>query len=488
MSSLSRRELLENSMFAMAAAAAGGFVRPQSVVANMKANANSVLRVAVLGVNSRGKTHMGAYLKHPDCEIVAIVDPDEKVGMKNGVEYVEKKQGKRPAWYADMREVLDDPNIDIISVATPNHWHALATIWGVQAGKDVYVEKPVSHNVSEGRRAVQASRKYNKIVQCGTQSRSFKSQQDAIAYIHNGKIGEVKLARGLCYKPRKSIGQVARYEHPKHIDLNQWYGPAPVLPLTRSRFHYDWHWQWNCGNGDICNQGIHQMDIARWGLQVDTIGNSVSSYGQRFGYEDAGETANTQVSIHDFDDDKRIIFETRGLPTPELKGAKIGVIFEGSEGYLVSTSKYGALSAFDLEGKPLETFKGGDTYDHFANFIEAVQTRDQGHLNGDILEGHLSSALCHLGNISYRLGAASSEAEMKSMYSKDKAANDALTRTLAHLKENGVDLKETRFTQGPKLTLDAKKEVFHGQFADAANAMTTREYRKPFVVPAEADL
>jgi len=485
MSQQNRREFLERSMFAAAAAAAAGSVPATRVFADdASKSANERLRIAVLGVNGRGRSHLGGLGPREDCEIAAIVDPDEAVGHKKGVEPVEKKTGKRPAFYQDLRHVLDDPSIDIITIATPNHWHSLAAIWAVQAGKDVYVEKPVSHNVSEGRRVVQAARKYDKIVQTGTQCRSMQGTIDAIDYVNSGKIGEVKVARGLCYKRRKSIGPVSNYDVPSSVDYSLWLGPAPEAPLNRQRFHYDWHWQFAYGNGDLGNQGIHQMDIARWGLGVDGVGDAVVSYGGRLGYEDAGNTANTQVSVHSYGD-KRVVFEVRGLETEKYKGAGVGVIFHGSEGYVVLTS-YTAGAAFDPDGNMVAQFNGGG--DHYANFVKAVRSRNVEDLTADIEQGHLSSALCHLGNVSYRLGGSVSVTEAQARLDGDAETAETFARVTAHLADNNVDLNTAHLQFGAQLTLDGAKETFTGSLAEQANPMLSREYREPFVVPSEANV
>jgi len=313
--SYTRRRFLEDSMLATAAALAAGPV--SSVLADDKSQAvkspNERLRVAVIGVRGRGGSHINAYAGGSQTEITYVCDADTNVGNSRA-DAIAKKQSFRPKVVTDMRQVFDDPNVDIVTTATPNHWHALCAIWAMQAGKDVYLEKPVSHNVSEGRRIVEAARKYNRICQTGTQSRSNPGMQEAIQYILDGNLGEVKVARGLCYKRRKSIGARGQYSIPDGVDYDLWSGPAPILPLTRPQLHYDWHWQWAYGNGDLGNQGIHQMDIGRWGLQVNDIGQGVLSYGGRYGYEDAGDTANTQDCVHDYGD-KNIIIEVRDLET-----------------------------------------------------------------------------------------------------------------------------------------------------------------------------
>jgi predicted dehydrogenase len=483
MSHLSRRQFLENSMLATAAAALAG--RSKLSFAD-EGDPGEKLRVAVIGVNGRGGSHIAEFGARKDCEIAAIVDADEVIGNRKADD-IEKRFGKRPTVYLDMRKCFDDKSIHIASIATPNHWHALSTIWAVQAGKDVYVEKPVSHNVTEGRRAVEAARKYNKIVQTGTQSRSNPGMREAIKFMHDGGIGEVKLARGLCYKPRGSIGPRGNYDIPASVDYDLWSGPAQKQTLTRPKLNYDWHWQWEYGNGDLGNQGIHQMDIARWGLNEMNLGESVLSYGGRFGYEDAGETANTQICIHEFKGDKRLVFEVRGLKTDALMDAKVGVIFYGTDGYLVMPSYNGGM-VFDKNGtKTDKVFNGGGDSHHFANFVKAVRSRKHEDLNADILEGHLSSALCHVGNISYRLGAPSTAQQIAASLASDKEALETLDRFQQHLLENKVSPDATKITLGQKLTL-AGTEEFSGNHAAEANKYLTREYRAPYIVPKTEDL
>lgn len=483
MSKRSRRHFLQDSMLATAAAVAANSA-PNLFADDEPAQSkspNDRLKVCVMGVNGRGGSHIGAFAGRKDTVITHICDVDREIGGKRTIE-IGKRQDIVPNWEPDIRRVLDDKTVDIISIATPNHWHSLAAIWAMQAGKDVYVEKPVSHNVSEGRRAVQIARKHNKICQTGTQCRSNPGMKAAVDFIKAGKIGELKVARGLCYKRRPSIGERGVYDVPAGVDYDLWCGPAPKGPLTRPKFHYDWHWQWDFGNGDLGNQGIHQMDIARWGLGVDELSKSVFSYGGRLGYEDAGETANTQVIVHDYGD-KSLVFEVRGLPTPNYKGAGVGVIFEGTEGYVVMSS-YDSGTAFDLNGKEIQSFKGDA--DHFANFLSAVRSRKHTDLNADILEGHLSSALCHLGNVSYRLGTKVAATDAWNVIEKSKStdnAKDTFERTMAHLKDNKLDAADIQLQVGPILAFDPKTEQFTGEQKETANPMLTRQYRAPYIVP-----
>lgn len=482
-----RREFLENSMLAAAAAATSGSVVTRLSAADQSSSPNERLRVAVLGLNGRGTSHLEAFTGRKDTEVVAVCDPDSEGPAKKGIAYVEQRSGKKPAYYQDLRKLFEDKSIDIVSIATPNHWHALAAIWAIQNGKDVYVEKPVSHNVSEGRRIVDAARKHGKIVQTGTQSRSSVGTRELMSFLHSGGIGEVKLARGLCYKRRPSIGPRGTYEVPSSVDYNVWCGPAPMHALTRPKFHYDWHWQWDYGNGDLGNQGIHQMDLARWGLGVNDVGQGVVSYGGRLGYEDAGETANTQVSLHDYGN-KTLVFEVRGLETAPFKDASVGVIFEGTQGYAVM-AKYEGGAVFDLGGNMVKTFNQGG--DHFGNFVSAVRSRKIEDLNADILQGHLSSALCHLGNVSYQLGESVSVAEAQHRLENVKPKGEALEtfeRVKHHLADNHVDLQSAKIQFGAALTVDGKGESFTGGMSERANPLLSREYRKGFEVPASAQL
>ena len=295
--------------------------------------ANSDIRVAVVGFNSRGKNHISEFRKLPGVRLVALCDADTAVlgGEADKLE----KDGKPIGRFTDIRKMLEDKNIDAISIATPNHWHALGAIWGVQAGKDVYLEKPVSHNVWEGRQIVEAARKYKKIVQTGTQVRSNPGVQEAMQFIHDGKLGEVKVARGLCYKRRPSIGKVGGPQQPPEtVDYDLWCGLAPKEPLMREKLHYDWHWVWPTGNGDLGNQGIHQMDMARWALRQDALSPAVFSIGGRLGYEDDGTTPNTQMVFHDYPG-APLIFEVQGLPASSsekqmgnYRGASVGLVVE----------------------------------------------------------------------------------------------------------------------------------------------------------------
>ncbi len=494
MGSFNRREFLQQSAVisaAMGGLSAADFVRA-APAESRTVGPNDTLRVAVVGVKGRGMSHVGGFNGVNGCEIVTVCDVDEAV-IGPAMKAIEGKRKKAPDYVKDIRKVLEDKSIDIISIATPNHWHALMAIWALEAGKQVYVEKPVSHNVREGRAIVNAARKHKRICQTGTQSRSTSGMRQSMEYIHSGKIGKVDLAYGTCFKSRKSIGKVnGEQPIPATLDYDLWCGPAPKLPLMRSKLHYDWHWVWAYGNGDLGNQGIHEMDKARWGLGKMELPKSVMSIGGRFGYVDDGETANTQLCFFDYGDSE-LIFEVRGLPAnspypgkiiEDKKGANfVGNIFYGDKGIVVCPS-YASGIVLDKDLNVVTKFGGGGDDGHFTNFVKAVRANDQKLLNADILEGHLSSALCHLGNISYRLGAEKPMSEVAKV-SDRKADQEAINRMVEHLKSNDVDPAKAIGRVGPLLEIDPKTERFLGN-NEKANAMLTREYRNGFEVKDDA--
>ena len=483
MSVFHRREFLaRTALLASASALAAAPARAAEEAKPAKrASANDRLRVAVVGVHGRGMSHVGAYLGKNNCEIVAVCDCDEGV-IKNAMGTIQKGQGEAPRYVQDFRKLLDDKSIDVISIATPNHWHALMAVWAMRAGKHVYCEKPATHNVREGALMLQAARKYDRVCQVGTQSRSNAGMRDAVAYLHGGGVGKVSLAYGNCYKPRKSIGKVtAPTTPPATMDYDLWCGPAPKTAVERKSLHYDWHWIWNYGNGDFGNQGVHEADKARWGLNVAGLPKSVVTVGGRFGYVDDGETPNTELALYDFGNGQNMVFEVRGLDTKDYKGTKVGNIWFGDKGYVVCPS-YSSGVAYDNDGNKVKEFKGGGDQAHFDNFVKAARSGKPADLNCDIAEGHLSAALCHLANVSYRLGKETPMDAPIDAFTDCKEAGEALARMKAHLTDNKVDLAKAVGRVGPKLLIDAKTEQFTGGADDLAkaNAMLFREYRKGF--------
>jgi predicted dehydrogenase len=486
MNKFTRRQFLKSSLIS----AASLNVLPAFAAENQSASpgarpvgANGDIRYAVVGFNDRGKSHLSGMAELEGTRLVALCDVDSKV-LAREMQKCEQK-GQKVEGYSDIRKLLENKDIDVVTFATPNHWHALGSIWAIQAGKDVYVEKPVCHNVWEGRKIVEAARKYNKIVQTGTQSRSSHAIAEGIAWVREGNIGKILRARGLCYKRRASIGKVDGPQPiPPEINYDLWCGPAPKEPLMRKRLHYDWHWVWPTGNGDLGNQGIHEMDVARWCLGVNQLSSRVLSIGGRLGYEDDGNTPNTLIVYHDYKP-APLVYEVRGLPASDvsqnmdkLHGASIGIIVE-CEGGMMVIPDYKSARVLDKDGKEIKKFEGASS--HFANFVKAVRSRKYSDLHADILEGHLSSSLCHTANISYRLGKNQSPEQLRDAVKDNKDLSEMLGRMEEHLAANKVDLKKTPTKLGVALTMDPRAEKFLNN--SDANQYLTREYRAPFVVP-----
>ena len=485
--SLTRRSFLQKSALTVAATGLSARARAASE------GANGDIRIAIIGFNGRGQSHISGYGALKGVRIAALCDVDTKV-LDKGKDQLAKK-GVEVQTYQDIRKLLENKDIDAVSIATPNHWHSLASIWAMQAGKDVYVEKPVSHNVWEGRQLVNAAAKYNKIVQMGVQSRSGYGLHMAEEWCKAGNLGKLVYARGLCYKRRPSIGKVeAPTEIPENIDYDLWCGPAEKAPLHRARLHYDWHWVWNTGNGDLGNQGIHQMDMARRFTGETALAPKVFSVGGRLGYIDDGETPNSLFIVQEYEK-APLIFEVRGLPESKdakgmdkYRGTSVGVIVQ-YEGGSILCPDYANAVAVDKDGKEMKSFKKdpeaeveGWTQDHFANFLAAVRSRKEDDLHGKIIDGHISSALCHTGNISYRLGKKAKAEEIREDIKSNKEATDSLERLVTHLTANQVDVNMDQLTLGAHLKMDPKTEKFIGNAE--ADKMLTREYRPGFVVPA----
>ena len=464
--------------------------------------ANDDIRVGVIGANGRGKSHIDAWQKLNGVRCAAICDIDPKV-LDARVTKSADVQGFAVQGYNDMREMFEKGDIDAMSSATPNHWHTLSGVWAMQAGKDCYVEKPISHNVWEGRQLVKLSRKLDKICQGGTQSRASGSIKAAVKYVQDGKLGKIKYVKGMCYKPRQSIGDPGPQggELPAGVDYDIWSGPADMeTPLRRKRFHYDWHWFYEYGNGDMGNQGIHQMDVGRWFIGEDKIAPRTFSIGGRLGYEDSATTPNTQIVYHDYDS-APLIFETRGLPKakefqennwgknmnkpeefPEMSGISVVVVCEGGN---VFCDAGGRVSITDADGKKMDSPEKMETTDIFANFIDAVRTRKREEQYAECEETHISSALCHTGLISHRLGKLMSNDQILEQIKSDPTLTNRYLAMADHLKLNKVDISKETVTMGPmiKFNPDTEWAEGNGELDAAANKLCTREYRAPYTVP-----
>jgi predicted dehydrogenase len=373
--------------------------------------ANDRIRIGIVGLGGRGSSHLGSYSKITDCQITGLCDVNQ-AARERAQASLKKAGGIKAKEYNDMREMFADKEVDAVSIATPNHWHALATIWACEAGKDVYCEKPASHNIHEGWRMVEVARKTSRMVQIGSQGRSAPHKIKAMQFLKDGGIGKVYLAKGLCFKRRKSIGKTPAEPVPAGIDWSLFLGPAPMRPFTKNRFAYNWHWFWDTGNGDIANQGVHEMDICRWGLGDPTYPKSVVSTGGKYIYDDDQETPNTQLATLDYGD-REIVFEVRGLLTgPEagqpVKGnGAVGNLFLGAEGWMwVDGAGFQVYKGESSEKTMDEKAERGPdgTAKHMENFLAACRSRNHKELNAEVELGAMSAATCHFANISYRTG------------------------------------------------------------------------------------
>ncbi|MBI4661903.1 MAG: Gfo/Idh/MocA family oxidoreductase [Verrucomicrobia bacterium] len=460
--------------------------------------ANDDIRLAVVGVGSsvkiggKGKADIRDFRKVPGVRVVALCDVD-RAHLDPEVEQF-KKRNETVEPYVDVRKLLENKNIDAVSITTPNHWHALVSIWACQAGKDVFVQKPASHNIFEGRKMVEAARTHRRIVQCTSGSRSNAGIRQALEYARQDGLGRILHVHGVNYKPRTSIGRVNGPQPiPKTIDYDLWSGPAPVVPLKREYLHYDWHWDWLYGNGDLGNMGIHYLDGCRMAVGLDRLPRHAISIGGRFGYADDGQTPNTQLVFLDYE--PPVIFEVRGLPKDKsflrnpwdknakatmdfYRGIQIGVVVHCENGYVANDK------AFDRDGKLIREFQKGEANLN-ANFIQAMRSRRVSDLQADILQGHLSASLIHMANISHRIGKATPGTEIRERISGHKELLNAFQRFQEHLSANGIDLEKTLIQLGPMLTMDSDTERFVGEFSREANELVSRPYRAPFVVPAK---
>jgi predicted dehydrogenase len=418
MKHINRRTFLKKTT----AASAGAVVSlPVAKSAFATKSPNDTVNVAVIGIRSRGKDHYEALAKIPNVKIALLCDIDQRL-LPEAVADVEKLTGYKPETETEYRKVLDNFGIDAVSIATPNHWHALQTIWACQAGKDVYVEKPVSHTVAEGRKMVEAARKYNRVVQTGTQSRSNIVTNKAMQFIRDDGLGQVYMAKGLCFKPRGSIGHVKNSEIPDGVNWDAFLGPAPYRPFNKNRFHYKWHWFWDTGKTDLGNQGIHQADIARWALHKMTHPVRISGFGNYVVWDSDQEAPNIQHLLFEYADGSVLQFEVRGLASNTEAGIRVGNLIFGAKGWMsVANEDSGknqvhfgdvkirpdGYSDYNEEIGPAFVNDSTDRRDgnhrHFDNFIECVRSGQWQNLTADILEGHLSTSLCHLGNIACRL-------------------------------------------------------------------------------------
>lgn len=444
------------------------------------------IRLAVAGLRSKGWAHVGHLLTLPGVRLAALCDVDREILADRRSEL--ERRDVRVQAFEDFRKLIEMRDLDGVIIATPNHQHTLQTIWACEAGLDVYVEKPVSHNLHESRAIARAAARTGRIVQAGTQGRSNEGLVPAMAYIHAGGLGKLKLARGFCYRERTSIGKTSGPQPvPEQINYDLWCGPAPKDPLRRGRLHYDWHWFWSTGNGEIGNQGVHELDMCRWAIGAHGLPARVFSFGGRFGYEDDAETPNTQVAWLDYQP-VPILFEVRGLPRAAgqeamdaYRSLRVGVMIEGEHGYFAGGQGGGRV--FDWNHQLVRHFPGDGGREHLPNFLSTMRTRKPAHLTAPVAECATSSGLCHLANIAYRTGRLQRAAEIRERLPTQGAAAEALDRVRTHLAENRVDFDRTPLRAGGWLEWDNRDYRFiGGPRHEEANGLVTRAYRAGFEV------
>jgi predicted dehydrogenase len=498
MKQISRRQFLKTPIVAGAGLAASRFTFAAS--ASRTIGANEAVRVAVIGmggtetvggVGGRGHQLIASLLQVPGVRIAALCDVDESFLRREAQPL--KERGIDVATHTDLRRVFDDKSIDAVVIATPNHWHGLATVWACQAGKDVYVEKPFSYDIWEGRQMVAAARMHGRMVQTGTQNRSSPLLRRAFDELRTGALGRIRFGHAIMYRGRDGIGRVdAPPPIPPSLDYDLWCGPAPKVPLRRKQLHYEWHWFWDTGNGEIGNNGVHMMDICRWALGTNQPPPRAMSIGGRYAVDDAAETPNTQIALFDYQPapmicEVRNVRSTAGGPTiGAFRNRTRGIVIDCENGYFAGDSAGGAyFDRQDRKIKDLENDRSSGRLEvsHLANFVAAMRSRRSSDLACEASEGHGSAACAHLANVSHRLGKQEKPGAILERTKAQPELARAFERFREHLRENGVNLDATPPVLGPWVTFDAKQERFVGDFADAANQLSRREYRRPFVMP-----
>ena len=485
-----RRTFMKTSL-----AAAGGAVLASGAWSRIR-GANDDIRIGVVGVRKKGKEHIQDFRKLSGVRVVAICDADTQWVDAEVAKF--KERDIKVDIYVDYRKMLEDKNIDAVVLCVPDHWHALMTIWACQSGKDVYCEKPASHNIWEGRKMVEAARKYKRIVQIGSQDRSDIGLLPLAEHIIQGGLGKVQRVHGITYNARLSIGKVSGPQPiPATCDYSLFQGPAPLTPLMRENLHYDWHWCWPTGTGEMGNLGGHVLDDCRWTTGVTKMSPRVVSLGGRFGYDDDGQTPNTIISLFDYDDFP-IIYEIRALPRSKsekvevyqgitsrgmdrYRGINFGMIIQCEHGYF--SGGRGGGWTYDNDGKKIKQFAGDGGCGHMTNFLETMRSRKVGDLKADVEQGHVTASMIHAADISYRLGQREPVEQARKAVEGNDLLAESLDRLLMHLHANEIDLNRNPLAVGPMLTFDTESETFTGEASHYANMFLSRNYRPPFVVP-----
>lgn len=450
------------------------------------AGANETIRVGVAGVNGQGWVHVGAFHASENVRVVAICDPDRSLLERRRDEFSREKQ--KLETFTDIRAMLDRSDIDVVVVATPDHWHALAGVWAMQAGKDVYIEKPLTYCIWEGRQLVAAAHKYQRIAQTGSQHRSCPATRKIRDYVQAGRLGEVQWAYALVFNRRESIGKAAGpLTIPEEVDYDLYAGPATDAAPHRRQLHYDWHWQWPTGTGEIGNWGTHIIDDALNITGISDAPHATLAIGGRFGYDDDGETPNTLLAA--FETGRfPLVAQFRALPMQSgrqamdhYRGIRIGTVIQCADGYYAGGRGGGWI--FDNDGRRVEQIKGDGGSAHVQNFLDAVRSRKPEDLNAPMQVGHVAALYCHLANMSYRLGVAVPAALGRKAMQSSPLASPQFDEMVAHLVANDVDTSAPGLILGDVIRMDPNTDTCFGPSAARASALVKRRYRTPFVVP-----
>lgn len=484
MNSLSRRMFLKTSALAAGAASLARSTRAAPE------GANDAIRIAIIGLGTKGRAHLKQLSGRKDVRVVALCDLDEKA-IARALSEVEGKN-LAPFTATDAREIMARKEVDAVIVASGNHWHALLAIWGCQSGKDVYVEKPMTHTVWEGRKLIEAMEKYGRIVQVGTQYRSETGLNEGIKYIHAGELGKLKYVHAVYYGARGSIGRRDPW-YPQGLDYDMFCGPTPMIPLERDKLHYDWHWSWATGNGEIGNNGVHLLDVAMRAVGAEAAPRRVLGLGGRFVINDVADTPNTQMAVYDYPA-APVIYEGRALSakpgmammdqTAGIRGVGVAMHCEG--GYV---SGLVGCTAYDPSGKVIRKFVGDGGSTHMSNFLGAIRSRRAADLAAPVTVGHVSAALCHYGNISLRVGEAAQPATIAQALEPIPAAAEIGRSMQEHLGVHGVDLAKQRLTLGPWLEIEPATDAITQVSSRDETALGRARYlvheaqRPPFAIP-----
>ncbi|WP_414662567.1 Gfo/Idh/MocA family protein [Horticoccus sp. 23ND18S-11] len=490
MNSLTRRTFLQKTTLAAGATLAASRAFQPSAHASA-AGANDTVRLGLIGLNGKGSAHLKNLLKMPGVRVAGLCDVDPRV-LERAAATMPANQ-PAPFKTTDARELIGRADIDAVMIVTSNHWHALLTVWACQAGKDVYVEKPMSRTVWEGRKMIEAAAKYNRIVQVGTHYRSETGLADAIRYLHEGQLGKIKHIRAIVYNLRLSIGRKLPW-YPEGLNYDVFCGPTPMRPLERNNLHYDWHWEWDTGNGELGNNGVHVLDIALRIAKHNAAPRRIVSFGNRYGIDDVAQTPNTHVAVYDYPEIP-LLFEHRALPAKpgvsymdQHGGMRTGVVAHCEGGYF---SGLIGGTAYDPSGKVIKKFAGDGGGTHVKNFFDAVRSRRKQDLAAPVETGHISASLCHFGNISYRVGAPAATARIDETLGAFLAASEIHRELQTHLGVHGIDVAKQPFRLGPWLNLDAIGDGITSLDTPDDTALARARFllketqRPPYVIPEQ---